>query len=380
MSTPTVDLLGADGMRIGEASEGEFEGVLRALHAGEWYLTCPLAGFRLDAGATIDDVAGVRIVDAGRVVYAGSTRPLPDTDIGGITVVGVGDDAVVTLAGPDYGWSAIGSRRAYPDPTVEPPWPVSHDERTGVASTVVVEYLRRNLGPDALLDRRWPNVAIQDGLVGPVSTWSARLQRLDRLVARICLDAGIICRPTLELDGTLAITVTARSDLSARVVLSDQTDLVEIVDRTVPSSASWVLTGGRGEAELRTFAVAATTASGRDRVEHYLDRSSLALVDEVAGASATGLSLAAQTRAIRATLAGEAATQLTFREHYDVGDYIAVERGTTRYVAAIESVRVRLNANEYTVTPQLGDAAIDPWTALVRSVADLEASIDDSIT
>lgn len=377
---PSVDLLNSAGHRIGEAVSYDLDAAINSASPGEWVMTAPLAALALDATATLADIVAVRVVDELGVAYTGTVRPLPGEDVGGVIVEGVGTSAVVTFTGSDAGWAALASRRAYPDPTTEAPWVTSHDTRTGRASTVAAEFIEANLGSTALPDREWPDLDVVDGVVGTVSTWSARLQRLDRLVARICNDSGLVCRPVFALDGTLRITLTARADLSARRVLSDQADLSDLMDRSFTTGASLVIAAGQGELAARTFVVATTTASGRDRAEHFIDRRNLADPSELASAAVTELSRFAASRVIRAELAAPAAEQMRYRFHYDVGDIVSVEIGGVRYRSAIESVRIRLTASEYTITPQFGDAAPDAWSALVRAVDAVNATADENTT
>ena len=377
---PGVDLLDADGVRIGEATAYDLDAVVRALAAGPWVMTTTVAGLALDDGASIADIAAVRVVDELGVAFTGTVRPIAGEDNGGVTVEGVGASAAVTFAGSDAGWAALASRRAYPDPSTEAPWATSHDTRTGRASTVVAEFIEANLGSSALPDREWPDLDVVDGLVGIESTWSARLQRLDRLVARICNDAGLVCRPTFALDGSLRVVIVARSDLSARQVLSDQADLSTLTDRSFAATASHVIAAGQGELELRAFEVASSPATGRDRAEHFIDRRNLADTAELATAASSTLAAAAASRVIRAELSAAAAAQMRYRFHYDVGDIVSVEIAGVRHSSSIESVRIQLNATEYRITPQFGEAAPDAWSALVRSIAEFDAVSDENTT
>ena len=377
---PGVDLLDADGVRIGEATAYDLDAVVRALAAGPWVMTTTVAGLALDDGASIADIAAVRVVDELGVAFTGTVRPIAGEDNGGVTVEGVGASAAVTFAGSDAGWAALASRRAYPDPSTEAPWATSHDTRTGRASTVVAEFIEANLGSSALPDREWPDLDVVDGLVGIESTWSARLQRLDRLVARICNDAGLVCRPTFALDGSLRVVIVARSDLSARQVLSDQADLSTLTDRSFAATASHVIAAGQGELELRAFEVASSPATGRDRAEHFIDRRNLADTAELATAASSTLAAAAASRVIRAELSAAAAAQMRYRFHYDVGDIVSVEIAGVRHSSSIESVRIQLNATEYRITPQFGEAAPDAWSALVRIIAEFDAVSDENTT
>lgn len=379
MAHPVIDLIGASGQRIGEAAEGALDAVVRSLEPGDWTLQCPFDGLAIQDGYSLADINGIRVVDGSAVIFAGTTRPLPGVDVGGIDVAGIGDSAIITLSGQDVGWSALASRRVFPDPATEAPWASGYDVRTGVASSVAVGFIDANMGPSAIAARRWPGLALLDGTVGLSSTWSGRLQRLDRLVARICADSGIICRPSVDASGALTITLAARHDLSARIVLSDQGDLSEFGQRIAPTTASHVIAGGQGDLAARAFAVASYASTGSSRVEHFIDQRELSVADELTGAANTALRAAAATRAVRASYADGTAPALTYLADYDVGDVISIESDLVRYSVVVDSVRITLNPDKYAVRPQLGEIANNAWTALVRSVASLESSTDNVI-
>ena len=377
MADTVIDLLGANGRRIGNAPGATLNAVSRCLAVGEWQLASPASAFTLATGMGAADVRGVRVVENGRPIFTGSVRSLPGDDSDGITIDGV-VDPTVTLSGIDSGWGALAARRAYPDPATEAPWVTSHDVRSGVASTVAAAYIDANMGVTALAARQWDSLAIVDGAVGTSSTWTARLQRLDQLVTRICLDGGIVCRPTVDFDGTLSIRLAARADRTNRLVFSDRADLTSFVWRTRPATATYVITGGQGTLEARAFAVAAGAGTGNDRFEHYIDNTNLASTAELALNASARLAEAGEVRGLAVEIGRDAAETQRFGIDYDIGDLVSVEVDGTRFTTTIEAVRITVDENGSTVVPVLGTPARDAWTALVLSVADLRDQSNDA--
>lgn len=367
--------------KIGEAPSATLNAVVRHLAPGDWRLEGAIAGLDLQADASIVDVDTVRVVreEDRRVLFSGWVLPVDDAT-GGLEELDGGDDGPrFVLTGPDA-WEPLMRRIAYPVPEAEPPWSLSHNERTGVASTVAAAYLAANLGDDALPARQYGDVTIIDGEVGASSTWTARLQRLDVLIARVCRDGGITCRPSVGFDGGLRVVLGAPRDSSARIVLSDQGDLTEYRRRTVPASATYVIAGGQGELTDRLFAVSTSGVSGRDRREVFADWSNLASATEVSRAALTTRRQSAATWSVQAAIADVAAQRLRFLDDYDIGDLLSVEINSIRHAVPIEAVRIELDASHGVIRPVFGTAAPDLLAGLLRDVAGLRSRLDSTIT
>lgn len=372
----TIDLC-RNWVRIAEAPAATFDGVIRNLALGEWRLTGAVAGLAFQGAYTLTDVDTIRIVRDADIVYAGYVASVA-SGVGGLTIVSTGDGDQFTLTGADA-WSVLASRVAYPTPTTAPPWAASWDVRTGLASTCAAGYITANTGAGTIADRQIAGLTVVDGAVGLSGSWSARLQPLDQLVARVCRDGHITCRLTVGYTGALTVTLRSPNDRRATVVISDQGGLTRIEHIILPPSSTYVIAGGQGDLNARTFATAGT-ATGTARREVFSDQSSLSTLTEVQQAATTAQAAAGATLTVRAEITDTAAAGLRYLADYDIGDTIAVEINYVRYPVVIESVTFHVSTERSVVRPVLGDAAPDLVTGLIRDVAGLQSRFDTQIS
>lgn len=363
--------------RIGECIAGDFDGVIRNLAAGEWRLTGSVDALEFEPGFALTDVDTIRVVRDVTIVYPGYVSPIAAGGVGGLDIVETADGHQFTLSGQDA-WSVLASRLAYPTPSTGEPWADSHDVRSGQASTQAAAYIMANAGLLATADRQIPGLTVADDLVGLSGSWSARLQSLDQLVARICNDGGITCRLTVGFNGSVRVALTSAVDRSQTVILADQGDLINIQRIHTPASTTFVIAGGQGNLTARTFA-SSGTATGSARREVFSDQSSLAGSTEVQQSADTTLALATSTLTVRAEVTDAAALRLTYLDQYNVGDTVTAEIDQIRYHVVVESVQVHVGADRAVIRPALGDAAPNLVTGLIRDVAGLASRLNNQI-
>lgn len=364
-------------VKVAEAPAAVFDGVIRNLILGEWRLTGSVDAISFQGSYDLADVDTIRVVRDNDIVYSGYVAPVA-SGVGGLHVVQGTDGERFTLTGADA-WSVLSSRVAYPSPLTGPPWAASWDIRTGVASTVAAGYLTANTGGGTTADRQIPGLTVIDGAVGTAGSWSARLQPLDQLIARVCRDGGITCRLAVNYAGALTVRLVAPNDRRATVVVSDQGDLTNLEHVRVPSSATFVIAGGQGLLTSRTFATSGT-ATGIARREVFSDQTSLSTLAEVQQAANTVQALAAATLTVRAQITDAAAAGLRYLFDYDIGDTISVEVEDIRYPVVIGSVTVHVSPERQVIRPVLGDATPDLVVGLIRDIADLQSRFDTQVS
>ena len=358
----------------------EFRAVHRWLEQGEWELTCPASAVEWGSiyderrdelvDPTPEDVNTVRLVNDGSIAFAGYVAALSEGS-GGLEVVTTGDGQRYTWSGPDL-WHLLAGYIAFPDPSTYQPWAVSHDVRTGRASSVIAAYLDHNLGSSALPERQAPGFTVVDQGAGPSDEWSARLAPLSHVVARICEQAEIGCWLSIDFDGNVTATIGAPRNLSERIVVSDQGDLSTVRVRHVPATATWVLAGGQGEGASRVFREAATPeATGQARREMFVDYSSLSSASELQRAANVQLRLGAESWSIYGEVTDELAATLRYGRDFRVGDLIGVEVDGRRHTVPVTSVTFEISASRQVVRPSLGTAAPNELVGLTRDVAGL---------
>lgn len=362
--------------KIAEAPSAVFDGVVRDLIKGEWRMTGEVDAITFQGAYTLTDVDTIRIVRDQAVIFSGFVAPVA-TGVGGLEIIHSDTGEHFVLTGPDA-WSVLASRVCFPSPLTPPPWAASWDVRTGVASTCAAGYITANTGGGTYVDRQIPGLTVIDGVAGTSGSWSARLQPLDQQVARVCRDGGITCRLAVDFAGALTATLQSPNDRRATVVVSDQGDLTNIDHFHVPAKATFVVSGGQGNLNARTFATAGT-ATGAARREEFIDQSSLSTAPEVQQSATTELAGSAATLTVRADITDAGAAAFRYLIDYDIGDTIAVEVDTVRYPAVIESVKIHVSPARQVIRPVLGDATTNLVTGLIRDIAGLAARFDNQI-
>ena len=373
--TNTIDLC-VDWVKVGESAGGTFDAVIRNLAMGEWSLTADTASVTLQGAYTLADVNTIRVVEGRTINFAGYVAPVA-SGVGGLDIWADTAGEHFTLSGPDL-WSIPASRVAYPTPSTDPAWATSFDERTGYASSVAAGYIRDNLGASAIATRQWPGVTVIDRGQGIIGAWSARLQPLDDLVQRICREGGITCRLSIDYAGAPKFDLIAPRDRSATTVLSDQGDLVNVHRRRTRAKANYIISGGQGLLNARTF-VTAGTATGAARKELFSDQAVLSTPTELQQSANANLAANGADWSIHAELATTAAQTLVLGTDYDLGDTIAVEIRNVRYPVVVSAVRLQVTPERQIMTPILGDAAPDLLGGLIRDVANLQSRFDTTI-
>lgn len=225
-------------IRLNDA--GEMTLVLGLNHPANDILLTPGAGIvvRRDGSAT--------------VLQSGSwaRAPIHDDKRGTVEYAFVDDNAVLST---DYAWSdpltelnVVGSRNQSA---------TGMDVRTGPAETVLLGYVRDNIGANAFARRRWP------GLVVPASqgrgssgTWRANFDRLDDVAKGVCANTGIAFKFTQGGAGQITMAVRSTVDRSADVVFSRAEGTLESATyTTVRPEADEALVVSETGNGLRTF-------------------------------------------------------------------------------------------------------------------------------
>lgn len=348
-----------------------FTGNIRWNDVGAWTVTLPLtstsAGLLLTPGYgiqfTLDDV----IVLSGIALTA-------DGDTGD----GVGQ---VTISGADDMLVLADHLASVQPATATQPYSVSaYDTRTGVAETIIKQYVNLNAGPGAVAARRWPGLTIAaDDAQGATVKGNARWGRLLDVCAELALAGGL----GLSCVG-LVFDVTVPEDLSALVEFSEQRgSLGRVTFSQQAPAATYVYVGGSGEGTARVFyeqAASESLAAGWPRRERFRDARDTADVTVLAQRAAEELAADIDATKLGLTVEAIDAPGCRWPADYQVGDLVTVVTPwgvtLTRRVTALQ---VSLTAETGTViTPTLGvlapetPAAIAALSAQARRLARLE--------
>lgn len=268
------------------------------------------------------------------------------------------DDNIV-ISGPidyiEHNWDANNNtfRIAGPDDTVYlqdklalpvtngPPYTSqAYDVRTGVASTIMRQYVDYNVGPNALAARRRLGLVLEtpDPLIGAEVTGRARFDTLTTLLQSLAMAGGDLGFRVVqsETDPELIFQVFQPEDKTGEVIFSpDLQNLKAFRYVTQAAEANYFVTGGSGEGTARTFYEAgdANSIALLDRrIEQFRDRRDTSSIDELT--QTTEEELAAKASKSSLSITPIDTDNLSFMDDYRLGDKVRVvangaKRGST---------------------------------------------------
>lgn len=375
-----------DGTNIATCVAHGFSGLAQRNEGGKWTLDTspagiPPAGYLDPEGLEpgyVDfdprDVTDIRLVAEGRIVYAGAVHG----DNGGFYATTDHRGERWRLSGIELGWHRLDSRLTYPDPTVSNAWGVSHDERTGVASSILAAYIEANAGATAIAGRQITGLEVSDEIVGASDDFSTRFDTLAALATRIGNDYGFEVVPEYDFDGTITYRLSEPRDLSGVIVFSDRGDLLESSARFKLRDATYVLTGGSGEGTARQFRSATTGATGTGRYEVFSDQSSMMSVGEMLADATAKLAAAGEQFQMTTTLSDAlavAAIQFGLR----LGDRVGIIARGRSYIAPIEAVQFEVTSQRQVMRPRFGAAEPDELRQMFRKIRGVEEQLRNSV-
>ncbi|WP_017974373.1 siphovirus ReqiPepy6 Gp37-like family protein [Actinopolyspora halophila] len=183
----------------------------------------------------------------------------------------------IELAGKDDNYY-IATRVSHPSPTESlPPYSVtSHHEVSGTASTVLREYVDKNLGPGAISERRNPHVTIgPDPVVGKTISGKLRWGKLLEDLQALATSGGDIGFRLVDVGGALQFQVYEPVDRTGTVRFSEEFgNLAAFTYQVDAPTGTYVYVGGQGELTARTIKEGSdpTAISTWGRVEVFEDR------------------------------------------------------------------------------------------------------------
>ena len=192
------------------------------------------------------DGAGIIAVKNGTVVASGPVRRRERK-------WGDEEDNLV-VSGPDDN-TYLHERLALPVVTGPPYTSAAYDVRSGVASTVMQQYVDYNAGASASAARRVPGLALAvDPMLGSTITGRARFQTLLELLQDLALTGGDLGFKIVQSGTALAFSVYDPEDKTATVKFSAGLgNLREFNYEHEAGTANYVVIGGGDELTARTF-------------------------------------------------------------------------------------------------------------------------------
>lgn len=237
--------------RIGQFRPGDLVGakfILRYNNVGQWEMTLP-AGNRLGEFLRLPGYGIIVTGPDDTVIFSGPTlsaklEQTPENLQGDWLIVGA-DDSVL-----------LNERLAYPNPATDDVENLgqAYDIRSGVAETVIKEYVNENIGPGAVVSRQVENLIIEtDGLRGETVQAKARFNQLQELLYPLAQTGGL--GYTIAQDnGNLLFKVYEPEDKTStiRMDLFNQ-KLSRAEYAYAVAKVTRAIVGGQGEEEWRKF-------------------------------------------------------------------------------------------------------------------------------
>jgi hypothetical protein len=316
-----------------------------------------------------------------------------DVDIAGDIQFGQGiiveRDNQIILSGPithiDYQWDSnsnqfvlsgveetivLFDRLASPVPSGPPYSASDYDVRTGVASTIMREYVNVNAAAGATVARRVAGLILgtPDPLVGSAVTGRARFDGLLTLLQSLALAAGDIGFRVVQSETTAEIIfqVYAPADKTLSVIFSPQLGNLRTFRYTADvADVNYVVVGGGGEGTARVFVEQGDIDSilyFDRRIEQFRDRRDTSDTTELAQTATEELAGGAARTSLQITPIDT--DGLSFVTDYGLGDKVTVvangaKRGRTVPPSVtiqdlIREIHITVNRDGETVEPSIG--------------------------
>lgn len=344
----TVYLRGPDLGRVALIDDySRLEVVERHLAVGAWSLTMDMrtgpAKRLIKPGYGIEVRTGENVL----VLAGPMTTRRRDRDATRNTLTVGGPDDMVHLA----------RRRAHPQPgSAAPPYSLTeYDVRTGLASTVLGEYVDANAGPGALTQRRVPGLVVDvDPVLGTTVTGRARWQQLLELLQELAT-AGGVAFTVRQVGNQLVFAVHAPADRSSTVRFSEELGNLGPYqyDSAVPP-LNYVYLGGQGEGTARVIVEGQDAAEIIDwqRIETFADRRDTADGGELAQHLAKTLEENSTSASLTVTPVDT--DRQKYRTHYALGDMVTAIIDDEPIRERVQQVRTVVEAESALVQPTIG--------------------------
>lgn len=319
---------------------------------------------------------GVVIVRNNAFCFSGIVEQIQDTKD---ATTGLHDWQVQGVS--DLGY--LNRRLCYVDPATGRTDEYHHYIDNGKLSEVVERLIAKNLGQDALSDRKEsiiePNVnAVGSKAYGPDVSAFLRFQNLLTVVQSFCEANLYSIRPVWDnVNMKIYYEVFQGRDLSSGIVFTEQLNNVSSTERIgVTPEGNFVLAGGTGEMTERVFATAQNDASIAEwgRIELYQDvRNQHSVADYVAeiimkkSGGTSGYSVTAS----------DADNAPQYGIDYKLGDYVSMKIDDTYVAAQVQQCQIDVSEGNETISPKFGTIAIGRFKSIYSQLDSLRQDVNE---
>lgn len=221
---------------------------------------------------------------------------------------------------------------AYPVPAGAP-YTVDYDVRTGIAETIIKQYVNLNAGPGASPSRQISGLTLETDLArGTSVTGRARFDNLMTLINSLATQGGVGFR-VLDME----FQVYSPEDKSGAIVFSSELQtLGAYTYKEKRGKVNHVIVGGAGTGSARTFIEVSNSESilGWGRRELFIDQSNTSSSVELTAAANEELEKEGDT--VSLTFAPIVTEAMRPFDDYGIGDWVT---GVIRGVPIVQQVR-----------------------------------------
>lgn len=277
----------------------------------------------------------------------------------------------------------LNRRLCYVDPITGRTDVEHHYQDTGLLSEVIERLIARNLGQDALPERREAIIESNENAInhlayGPQVSTFLRFQNLLTAVRSYC-EANIYCiRPVWDNDNMkIYYEVFQGRDLSNGIVFTEQLNNVSETERVATApEGNFIFGGGTGEKTERSFYSAHNDDSIAEwgRIEMYLDvrneHNIQQHVDEAIIKESYGTSGYSVT-------ASDADNAPQYGIDYKLGDYVSMKIDDTYVAAQVQQCQIDISEGSETVSPKFGTVALGRFKSIYSQLDRLRRDVNE---
>ncbi|HCS40399.1 MAG TPA: hypothetical protein DIW44_12550 [Anaerolineaceae bacterium] len=266
---------------------------------------------------------------------------------------------------------------AYPVPGGAP-FSTDYDVRTGIAETIIKQFVDVNIGPNAIPARRVPGLSIEtDYGRGGTVTGRARFDKLLELINSLSINGGIGFRIR-----NLVFETFIPEDKTGTIVFSKELGtLGDFASDIEAGQANYIVCGGSGEGSARTFVEGSNSESVLDwgRAEFFLDKGNTSSAIELNAAILEELTK--QKEKITITFSPMGTENMRPVDDYDVGDWVTyIEDGvsTTHQVREMKTTVSSTDGEDITLAIGTDGASSDlgTYSKIYSRVRDIDQRLN----
>jgi len=298
------------------------------------------------------------------------------------------ENDTLTITGFDQN-ERLNWRLAHPSPTETfPPYTTTaYDVRTGVASTIMCQYVNANLGTTAIGARQMTSLASVDAAFGSSLTGRARWEVLLPFLQNLALQGGDVGFKMVRVGTALQFVTYAPRDLTADVKFSVALgNLIGGAVKTTSPKATYVFAAGTGDLTARVYHESSdgVALAAWGRREYFLDVNNLTADAELKQAGDKTIKEQGPQ--------AEFAVQITDTANQEYGtDYSLGDKVTAIFVGSepvpnlgieggqvseiIREVAINITDQEQRITPTIGTPNRNDAFRIFREIRRLRAQI-----